>query len=88
MRSSEEVVAARMHTLLVPVTSLRLPDDSSQIEIPDFAHLAGLAQFLERPILYDWSDDRRTYTVVDEAMHYVYRPLDGGTHPDLLRATV
>jgi len=88
MRSSEEVMAARMHILLVPVTSLELPGDTSRIEVPDFAHLAGLARFLQRPILYDSSDDKRTYTVVDEAARYVYGPLEEVTGVDLVQATV
>jgi signal peptidase I len=74
MRSDEELIARRLHSFIVPVVSLALPDDAALIDVPDFPHLAGLAQFLERPILYQMSNNQRTYAVDDDRHRYVYRP--------------
>jgi hypothetical protein len=52
-RSDEELIAARLHALIVPVRSLVDLQGRTPIGIADFAHLAGLAVFLERPILYE-----------------------------------
>jgi len=74
-RSDEELVAARLHALIVPVRSLADPG-RTPIDIPDFPHLAGLAQFLERPILYEMTGGTRTYAVDDDLRRYVFRPPD------------
>ncbi len=66
-RSEEEHIAARYHSLIVPVTTLDRPDASPDIVVPDFARLAGLAQFLERPILYAYWKGARTYAVDDDS---------------------
>jgi hypothetical protein len=81
-RSDEEVTAARMRTLLVPVNSLALAEEPPQIEVPVFAHLARLARFLQRPILYERIGDKRTYVVDDETLRYVYRPRLGAARED------
>ena len=78
LRTDEELTASRLHALVVPVVSLARSDGSPQIEIPDFAHLAELAQFLQRPILYELQQGRATYAVDDETVRYLYRP-DRGT---------
>jgi signal peptidase I len=72
VRSDEELIASRLHSLIVPVVSLSAPGVA--IDVPSFAHLAGLAQFLEQPILYEISDGNRTYAIDDDAHRYVYRP--------------
>jgi len=74
LRTDEELTARRLHALIVPVVSLDDSDGSQLIEIPDFPHLAELAQFLQRPILYALRDDRATYAVDDETVRYRYRP--------------
>jgi hypothetical protein len=82
VRSDEELIASRLHSLIVPVVSLSAPGVA--IDVPSFAHLAGLAQFLEQPILYEISEGNRTYAIDDDAHRYVYRPsldLDAAPSP-------
>ena len=82
VRSDEELIASRLHSLIVPVVSLSAP--GAAVDVPSFAHLAGLAQFLEQPILYEISDGNRTYAIDDDAHRYVYRPsldLDAAPSP-------
>ena len=69
--SAEELVAKRANALIVPVAELGPGDGHTLIEVPDFAHLAGLAQFLERPILYELRNGVRTYAVDDETRRYL-----------------
>ncbi len=73
-RSDEELIAARLHALIVPVSSLGNAQGRAPMDIPDFTHLAGLAQFLERPILYQMTAGTRTYAVDDDLQRYVFRP--------------
>ncbi len=72
VRSDEELIAHRLHSLMVPVVTLAQPGGT--IDVADFAHLAGLAQFLEQPILYEMRAGKRTYAVDDNAHRYTYRP--------------
>jgi hypothetical protein len=74
--SEEELIARRFDTPLVPVRSLATPEGSTPLEVPDFTKLAGLAQFLERPILYEMTNGQRSYAVDDETRRYLYRPPD------------
>jgi len=71
-RSDEELVAARLHALIVPVRALVDQQGRTRIGIADFAHLAGLAVFLERPILYEMAGGTRTYAVDDDMERYVF----------------
>ena len=75
-RSDEELLAAKMHVLVVPVSSLGEPSQRTAIDIDRFSHLARLAQFLERPILYQMAGGQRTYAVDDEFRQYQFRPAD------------
>jgi signal peptidase I len=68
-RSAEELIAKQLHTLIVPVAALG--PSQMPIEVTDFTQLAGLARFLERPILYQVGNGRRTYAVDDENRRYV-----------------
>jgi hypothetical protein len=74
VRSDEELIAKRYSSLMVPVDQLGDPAGSARLDIRDFAHMAALAQFLERPILYEMKDGRRTYAVDDGTRRYVYQP--------------
>ena len=76
MRSDEELIARRLDSMIVPVASLSEP--GGDVDVGDFTHLAGLAHFLEQPILYELRDGRRTYAVDDDAHRYVYRPAPSG----------
>jgi len=75
-RSDEELLAAKMHVLVVPVASLGETRPRSTIDIDRFSHLARLAQFLERPVLYQMAGGRRTYAVDDEFRQYRYQPAE------------
>ncbi len=68
--SDEELTARRLHALIVPVQTLGSPEGQKSVAVPDFAHLAGLARFLERPILYQVSNGSRIYAVDDESLRY------------------
>jgi signal peptidase I len=74
MRSDEELIAKQVGSLIVPVDRLADVDGSARLVVLDFAHLAGLAHYLERPILYEMRDGRRRYEVDDETRRYVYQP--------------
>jgi hypothetical protein len=71
-RSDEELIAARLQALIVPVSSLADQRGRTPIDIADFAHLAELAVFLERPILYEMAVSTRTYAVDDDMQRYVF----------------
>jgi signal peptidase I len=71
-RSVEDLIASRLHSRIVPVAVLTEPGEP--VVVPDFSDLAGLAEFLEQPILCEVSDGQRTYAVDDDAHRYVYRP--------------
>lgn len=71
--SGEESIASQFQSLIVPVTSLPLPAGDALIEVPELERLAGLAQYLERPILYEISDSHHIYAVDDETHRYVTR---------------
>jgi hypothetical protein len=77
--SDEDSIAKRLHSIIVPVVSLAQPTEPAPIEVSDFAHLAGLAQFLERPILYEMNSPNRTYAVDDDHRRYVFRKMPYGT---------
>ena len=75
-RSDEELLAAKMHVLVVPVASLGEPRQGATIDIDRFSYLARLAQFLERPILYQMTRGKRTYAVDDEIRQYRFQPAE------------
>jgi signal peptidase I len=75
-RSDEELIAARLHIPLVPVVSLVAPTYATETEVPGFLQLAGLAKFLERPILYEMAHGKRTFAVDDEERRYLFRPAE------------
>jgi signal peptidase I len=70
--SQEELIAEHFEDLLVPVTNLRPSDDATIIEVSDFTHMAELARYLERPILYDPDSKQPLYAVDDGTNHYVF----------------
>jgi signal peptidase I len=74
VRSDEELIAKQVGSLIVPVDRLSDTDGSARLVVLDFAHLAGLAHYLERPILYEMKDGQRRYEVDDETRRYVYQP--------------
>ena len=69
-RSIEERIARQLGALIVPVASLARRG-TEPIDVPDFADLAGLARFLERPILYEVREGRRVFAVDDDTRRYV-----------------
>jgi hypothetical protein len=88
VRSDEEVIAKQVGSLIVPVDRLSDSDGSARLVVLDFAHLAGLAHYLERPILYEMRDGQRRYEVDDETRRYVYQPAsEMGTLSDADGAT-
>jgi signal peptidase I len=74
VRSDEEQIAKQVGSLIVPVDRLADVEGSARLVVLDFAHLAGLARYLERPILYEMRDGQRRYEVDDETRRYVYQP--------------
>jgi hypothetical protein len=74
VRSDEEQIARQVGSLIVPVDRLADVEGSARLVVLDFAHLAGLAHYLERPILYEMRDGQRRYEVDDETRRYVYQP--------------
>lgn len=72
--SVETQIATRLGVLVVPVASLASADRAEVIDVSGFASLAGLAKYLERPILYDTRNGERTYEVDDESRRYRYQP--------------
>ena len=78
VRSDEELIAKQFGSLIVPVDRLSDFDATERLVVLDFAHLAGLAHYLERPILYEMKDGQRRYEVDDETRRYVYQPAREG----------
>jgi signal peptidase I len=74
VRSDEERIARQVGSLIVPVDRLADNSGSARLVVLDFAHLAGLARYLERPILYEMRNGQRRYEVDDETRRYVYQP--------------
>jgi signal peptidase I len=88
MRSDEELIAKQVGSLIVPVDRLADAGESARLIVLDFAHLAGLARYLERPILYEMRDGQRRYEVDDETRRYVYQPAsEVGTPSDVTLVT-
>jgi signal peptidase I len=81
MRSDEELIAKQVGSLIVPVDKLNDADGSARLVVLDFAHLAGLARYLERPILYEMRDGQRRYEVDDETRRYLYQPAPDRDNP-------
>jgi len=75
-RSEEDEIARRLHVLIVPIGSLGSTEGAEAIIVPDFANLAGLARFLERPVLYTVRGGERVYVVDDDARRYVTAAVD------------
>jgi hypothetical protein len=73
MRSDEELIAHRLGSVIVPIVSLDDTEGPAPIAVPGFSHLAGLAKFLERPILYEIRNGTRSYAVDDGIRCYVFR---------------
>jgi len=70
--SADELIERRFESLVVPVASVgTAPAGVTLIEVPKFAELARLAQYLERPILCQTIDGDRTYVVDDETDRYI-----------------
>jgi signal peptidase I len=76
VRSDEEQIANRSHSLVVPVVSLAPSGGTELIEVGGFAFLVSLAELLERPILYATDGEERGYAVDDEYRRYVFRPTE------------
>jgi hypothetical protein len=74
VRSDEELIAKQVGSLIVPVDTLAESDGSARLVVLDFAHLASLAHYLERPILYEMRAGQRRYEVDDGSLRYVYEP--------------
>jgi signal peptidase I len=74
VRSDEELIAKQAGSLIVPVDMLAASDGSDRLVVLDFAHLASLAHYLERPILYEMRGGLRRYEVDDGTLRYVYQP--------------
>jgi hypothetical protein len=83
-QTKEQLIAGRLHSLIVPVESVS--DTRGQVSVADFADLAGLARFLERPILYEEKDGRRTFVVDDDTHRYIHRPVPATVPPVSPRA--
>ncbi len=69
--SDEQQIAKRLNTLIVPVSDLGPSEGRTSIPVPDFESLAGLARFLERPILYAASKESRMFAVDDDRLRYL-----------------
>jgi signal peptidase I len=72
-QNDEELIVGQFQSLVVPVASLPLPAGDVLIEVADFTRLAGLAQYLERPIFYEVSNGNRIYAVDDDMHRYITR---------------
>ena len=66
--SEEELVAARLRAHIVPVSDLGSDEAHVDLVVPSFADLAGLALFLQRPILFEARN--RVYAVDDDHRRY------------------
>jgi signal peptidase I len=75
-RSAEEHIANRFHAIIVPVAALGSLPGRTPVTVPNFANLAELARFLERPILYEVQDGHRTYAVDDDSLRYITAAVD------------
>jgi hypothetical protein len=69
----EDRIAHAFGSVVVPVTSLLQPDRPAPVEVPDFRSLAGLARYLERPILSETRGGARVFAVDDGSQRYVHR---------------
>jgi signal peptidase I len=77
IQSHDELIEDQFESLVVPVTSLGVVTGARLIAVPDFAELARLAHYLERPILCETNEGNRTYVVDDETDRYVtYLPVN------------
>lgn len=68
----EDRIAQRLGSVVVPVAALQ-DAESKTVEVPEFARLAGLANYLERPILTETRDGIRLFAVDDGTLRYVHR---------------
>jgi signal peptidase I len=88
-QNSEALIASQFESLIVPVASLPLPAGDAVIEVPEFERLAGLAQYLERPILHEISQGFHVYAVDDETHRYITRsPQQASNTPVVSAASV
>lgn len=72
IQTNEELLAKQFRLLIVPVTSLPLPPDAVEIDVPELARFVELAQYLERPIFYVLSPENKIYCIDDDGHRYVY----------------
>jgi signal peptidase I len=72
-RPEEEVIAEHFGCLVTPVDAVVLAAGSAPTRVRDFASLARLAQYLERPILRQTTDAGTTYAVDDEGRVYEFQ---------------
>ncbi len=74
--SAERRIAARYGCVIVDVGSLTNATGPEQptTDVPDFASLATLAQYCERPILCERRGPLSAYAVEDEGRLYIHRP--------------
>jgi hypothetical protein len=70
--NDEVLIASRLHSFVVPVTSLGTLEGQSPIALDDFGDLAKLAQFLDRPILVEKINGHRHYAVDDDFHRYSF----------------
>jgi hypothetical protein len=68
----EDRIAKHIGSVVVPVASLR-GVETQTVEVPEFAQLAGLAKYLERPILAETRDGIRLFAVDDGPLRYIHR---------------
>lgn len=68
----EDRIAQRIGSVVVPVAALQ-DAESKTVEVPEFARLAGLADYLERPILTETRDGIRLFAVDDGTLRYIHR---------------
>lgn len=68
----EDRIAKHIGSVIVPVTSLR-GVETQTVDVPEFARLAGLAHYLERPILVETRNGMRLFAVDDGRLRYLHR---------------
>jgi hypothetical protein len=64
--------------MLVPVAALGPADGGEAIDVLDFASLARLARYTERPVLVETTAEQRIYGIQEDGHLYVYR---AAAHP-------
>lgn len=70
-RTEDQIIADQFQDLIVPVTSLTTPPGVEIVTVRDFARLAELAQYLQRPILSVGGNNKQLFAVDDGTCRYV-----------------